>query len=252
MSEPGREEAAGASAESAPLAEPGPGVQLTLLGWCLWLLTAWLVALWVNAATPAVRWMVFASVVGLMLAWPAVRLAQVRPADVWAMGEPARGRLILLLTFLEWLCLVLVFQAVIWPLGLVARWELEQTLWLDTAVLGWSLVIAALTAWGCQSTRGGVRAVAMAACVLVVVGEPAAVALWTLGASEPMGPAWAMRVSPVQTLWALTHEGALWDGDPWRIRAGTAAAAGVLAWALLPVLVRWRAAGSARAVRGAG
>ncbi|MEX1017591.1 MAG: hypothetical protein WDZ31_12685, partial [Phycisphaeraceae bacterium] len=121
-----------------------------VLLWCLWLLGSWLVVRWQESSGRVDRWMLLASAVGLMAAWPTVRLSQVRrPAGrlgtrPGAVAARLRRRWRLMEVAVEWLCLALVFQAVVWPLSFVAGWGLAQTLWLNVAMVAWSAVTAAL------------------------------------------------------------------------------------------------------------
>src|SRR5206468_387657 len=125
----------------------------------------------------------------------------------------------------DWFSLNLVLQAVIWPLRLIADWPLSQTLWIDAALAGWSLLAGLLVAWGCRSNRGGDRTAVMLLCMLIVLGEPAALAV--LGAAAPRsGVHWVMRISPVQTLYHLTAQDPDWMPRPWTwITASVAGAA---------------------------
>ncbi|MEM8737768.1 MAG: hypothetical protein AAGG38_04730 [Planctomycetota bacterium] len=191
---------------------PPHGVRLLVLGWCLWLMGIWGVLGMMGGWTwtvPALRTMVFSGIVGLLGVWPAVRLSQPtgrgrrRDAGTLARGEVAasdwawacRGVL------LDWVCLNLVFQVVLWPLLLVAPWMAKQVLMLGAAIAGWSLLAGLLIAWGRGSDRGAWRVGAMLGCAAVVVLEPA---LWWLGwQSGSVGVA-EMRVSPVQVIWTLS------------------------------------------------
>lgn len=233
-----------------PLSPNGPGVQGVLLGWCLWLLGAWLMLLPSGtSAMPAAKWMIFTAMLGLMTVWPAVRLSQARLVDVMAepndtakSGDLRRWRLLTVL--LEWVCLMLVFQAVLWPLRLAAaqehagQWTLEQGAWLDGAVAAWSLLTAAIVGWGCLQRGGGRRMAAMVLCMLLLFGEPIvmAIAVQVGGA----GSGWSMRLSPFQTLWHLTAPLQKLALAPAAAQVISVAAAAVLAWA---ALLGWRERG---------
>ena len=152
------------------------------------------------------------------------------------LGQPrTRGELSLLA---EWLNLNLVFQAVVWPLMLNAQWTVRQTAWINATVASWSLLAGLITACGRGSRSGSVRTVAMVACLLVLVGEPAAMALLNLITGDGQGPVWMMRMSPIQVMWDLTRVG---DGPmsekyyPQVIFMGVASAVGwlVLWWSWL-------------------
>lgn len=190
------------------------GVRVLLVGWCLWLLGAWVV-LWVVGGwtVPALRSMIFASTVGLLGLWPAVRLSQMtrRYPAIAPGGMPETGDVTAREwgracggTLIDWVCLNLVFQIVLWPLQLAAGWQTVQTIWLAATVAAWSLLTGLLIAWGRGTDRGGWRMAAMLLCVGLVVVEPA---LWCLGwMSGAMGMP-MMRLSPIQSLWALSSPG---------------------------------------------
>lgn len=198
-----------------------------IIAWCLWLLGAWGVALLSSSGIPAVRWTVLASVIGLMAMWPAARLSQAEQID-----DTRRRPQAALAILLEWLCLVLVFQMVIWPLRIVADWPVRQALWLNAAVAAWSLLTAAAVAWGRQFRTSLGRTVMMAVCMLVLVGEPALMALTPSSGPSPLRFVWTMRLSPLQALWAMTapSPGPL---EPWMGVILTITAAAVAAWLVL-------------------
>ena len=202
-----------------------PSTQLMVLGWCLWLLGSWAVSMLIASRVPAARWMVLSAVVGLMLMWPVVRLSERTPRGGRASILPG--------VLVEWLCLVLVFQAVVWPLRVISDWRTDQTVWLDLAVVGWSLLTAALVALGLQWRRPVPRTAMMGLCALLVVGEP--MVMWLAGVVG-LGAAWSMRVSPLETVWMLSHPIAAVRLAPWPGRVLTAAVAGVLAWVVLAVM----------------
>jgi hypothetical protein len=206
--------------------------ELVLL-WCLWLLGAWVVIwagelasgnVWGLAAPGAVRWLVCAAVVGLMALWPAYRLSQgslsspqgpegdadpqaVLPAERlpgdWRL-PPLRASLVLR----DWFCLMLVLQAVLWTLRVTARWTIEQAAWLNAALGAWSLLSAAVIAWGCRSPSGWRRTEAMALCLLMPLVEPLAMAFagpLTLGLGGEAS--WLLQLGPFQAVWFMTGPG---------------------------------------------
>jgi hypothetical protein len=134
---------------------------------------------------------------------------------------------------LEWLALAMVFQVVLWPLCANMDWKPRQTLVLDAAVTGWSLLTAALVALGCASRRGVVRTAAMAGCMVLLLGEPAVMALITVGAAGRVATTWTMRLSPLETIWALTAPGALERSEAWLPQAIGILFAGTLIWMLI-------------------
>ncbi len=205
-----------------------------IIAWCLWLLSSWWITLGVSSPAPAARWMVFASLIGLMLLWPAWRLSQaarVGPdGHLLAIGA---GQVLV-----DWATLNLVFQTIILPLRLTAGWTMPQTLWLDAAVMSWSLVSALFVGWGCRSWIGGHRAAAMGLCLLLVLGEPALMGTVNLTAAPGHGLTWAMMVSPIQAVWALTSPAHAWSPQPWATQIVCVAIAAVLGWVVLALLPR--------------
>lgn len=232
----------------------GTGRRLLIIGWCLWLMGTWGVLWLIGGWTvPALRAMVFSGVVGLMGLWPAVRLSQAtgRPADGQRPGagvplpaipsDHAWAR-VCGGTLLDWLCLNLVFQAVLWPLQMAAGWTLIQALWLDVSVAGWSLLTGLLIAWGRGTDRSTGRLLAMLVCVGVVVLEPA---LWWLGWQAGAVGVPMMRISPLQALWSLSAT----DLNPRQVATVIATqgvqvvsvvAAALCGWVVLGGLLLWR------------
>jgi len=170
------------------------GVRGLILGWCLWLLGSWAATLWIAATAPAVRWMVYTSMVGMLLVWPTFRLSQGRARPGAARVSPVPG------TLGDWLSLNLVLQAVIWPLQLIAGWSLTQTLWLAGALAAWSALIGVLIAAGRRSGSAVARSVAMLGCVFMVLAEPLTRVL--VGPTPGLSGGWGL--SPVGPLWELT------------------------------------------------
>lgn len=144
------------------------------------------------------------------------------------------------LIFRDWLSMNLVFQSVVWPLRITAGWELEQALWIDAAVASWSLLVGALTAWGCRYRHNSGRAWATIIVFLVTFGEPLllnGIALLNEKFSLAI-PNWPMRLSPIETMYALTVSSGLFEPGAWRFNVVAVAAAGLLAW--LITLISWR------------
>ncbi|MFA9477285.1 hypothetical protein ACERK3_03140 [Phycisphaerales bacterium AB-hyl4] len=220
-----------------------PGIQLMVLMWCMWLLGSWTVVRWQEPPMRLERWMLLASMIGLLAAWPAIRLGQRRMPPGRLGTRPGgvalrlRRQWQLMDLAVEWLCLVLVFQAVVWPLSFVAQWSLGQALWVNAAVVAWSAAAAALIGWGSVFARGPGRGVAMLVCLVLLAGEPVLVALLTLVNTSWNG-AWG--VSPLPTLWALTEpsgRGAAVELARW-YAVGMASAAGA-GWLLLSLAAKW-------------
>lgn len=220
------------------------GLRLLIISWCLWLLVSWSITLAIGSPVHAVRWVVFSAAFGLMAVWPALRLSQRLGGwrcdkglgHAMELGAPLR----LLATLLDWTCMLMVFQVVVWPLMLVGRWSVQQTLWLDLAVLAWSLLSAALVGMGRLSSAGWARVLAMVLCVLLWVGEPAWMALGGAGFADPANVSgWQMRISPIQALWELTTTVRPFDPAGWIPAVISTATAAGLAWVLLAGMAWW-------------
>ena len=218
-----------------------------VLAWCFWLIGSWCVALWIDSTVPAVRWMIFASLLGLMVIWPLIRLSQDITQGAARLSAPGNdpnetetSALTPLVILADWFSLILVFQTVVWPLRLTTRWSVEQAAWLDAAVAAWSLLAAAIVAFGCSSRSAARRVVAMILCLLLLLGEPAAIALLDMIAPLPKQTGWTMRVSPLEALWKMTGPPTSWQPGPWRERVFAVAAAAVLAWIIVGIGLKKR------------
>lgn len=229
-----------------PQREDVPGL---VLMWCLWLLGSWLIVRWQDGLSPAqmlglgdyagppvtamdLRWMILAAAAGLSGLWPAVRLSQV----------PRRGRALdaLVQPLVDWLSLMIIWQAVLWPVYALVPWPVEQAVWLDVAVGGWALLMAAVIGWGRSGRSHGRRTLAMGACLALLLAEPAVLGLiqgsvhWLAGPGEAVSAlVWTPRISPVPLLWALAAPTGYFEVDPWRWQALSLAGAAGLAWAAL-------------------
>jgi hypothetical protein len=213
-----------------------------ILLWCLWLLGSWTVTLVLDpslASERKVRWMMMASLVGLTLVWPVLRLSQ----DASGSGAPGsgtpgiqgdsagstsgRGAWGVLR---DWVSLNVVFQAVIWPLRLQPQWSLEQALWLDLAVAGWSLVTAGLMALGVRRGGGWWRAGWTLACVALWVSGP----LWL--ALTGAGGDW----SPLLSVWRLSGPALLYRPGQGQTPVLATLFAAVLLWTVVAMTHRRR------------
>jgi hypothetical protein len=247
------------------------GLRVLIISWCLWLLMSWSITLAIGATVHAVRWVVFSAMFGLMAVWPALRLSQQLPGRHAGLIPDSSGRIDygvassrsrVLATMLDWVCLLLVFQVVVWPLMLVGRWSVQQTFWLDLAVVSWSLLTAVVIGFGrvlplSERSRGvrvsgvsggsGVRVAAMLVCVLLLVGEPVWMAIGGVGFDtagvEAVGGAvhapLQMRISPLQTLWELTTTVQPYDPSTWRLTILSTAAAALLGVFVLVGMGLW-------------
>ncbi len=208
-----------------------PCPRLLILAWCFWLLVNWLAVLGMGGGLRAARVLVFACMIGMSLLWPMLRLSQHTAAGRTGRG-PGAWRLLL-----DWFCLVLVLQATIWPLRLVAGWHVSQVAWLVAAIGAWGLLAGAVAAVGQRSRHGYIRAWAMVACVLLLVGEPLLMGLLNTGTAEAR-VAWPMRVSPIQAMWAMSTPDANWSPGPWATQIVGVFAVATVSWVLILALKR--------------
>lgn len=204
----------------------GVTLRAVVLGWCLWLLGAWAGSLWIDSPVPAARWMLFSSLIGLTAVWPTVRLS----LDGSGTGTAACA-------IFEWIALIAIFQIIIWTLALTAQWPYIQALWLDLAIAAWSLLTALLVAVGLRSADGVHRVVTVVLCLLLLLAEPMILALADVRLGTPHDPGWFMRVSPIQTIWALSETPVDWSSGPWRTNIATISVAAVVAWCLYGLLL---------------
>ncbi len=177
--------------------------------------------------------MVYACVLGLMLLWPVIRLSQEQTDP---HGARPRGGLTPGYIWLDWFCLALVLQSVIWPLHLTAGWSFPRTWWLNGTLCAWSLLAGFITALGCRSRQVVGRSLAMAGCVLLLVGEPLLLALAGDWLTQLAGGPWVYRLTPLRLINLLLNEPhafvATRDGVQVALVAG-AAAVGWIGLALL-------------------
>ncbi|MFP4144799.1 MAG: hypothetical protein ACLFV3_06610 [Phycisphaeraceae bacterium] len=228
-----RSEERAAERAVAAVRSPGTGLQLTLLVWCAWLLGAW--GLRMRMASPEVgaRWMLLASLAGMAVVWPAIRLSYATVLD-----QLRFARLTSLSVLIEWLCLYLLLQAVVLGVALTVAWEPWQTLYVDLTLGGWTLIAAAVVGLACRWRRGWARSLGVAACLLLVLGQPLAVLVAAaVGLDGPA--AWPWWGNPVATLWGLTAAPGDYVLDVWTARVvGPLLVAGGLWLALLAIPTR--------------
>jgi hypothetical protein len=209
--------------------KPGDGPRVSsheevgslLLGWCLWLLGTWAVTLMIDSLKPGSRWMVLSAAIGLMAIWPAVRLSQHDKqrflSELWRI-------------LLDWLCLILILQIVIWPLRITSGWSFAQTGWIAGGLLGWSLLTGLLIA---AAGRLG-RVPAMCLCLLLLLGEPVVLVLFD-GAIDPTAW-WLTCFRPLQTLWGLTAPASKLTIEPWAGNVRAVLLLAVVGWTVVLVI----------------
>lgn len=216
-----------------------------LLLWCAWLLATWVFAVLGEVGLPPIRWMILSAILGVMALWPLMRLMQDLKLP-GADGTPRNEtRAAMHLVLRDWFALIAVFHVVVWALRITAGWSFGQALVLIIAATGWSLLAGAIIAWACSApgspgspgtpgTPGTTRrTVAMAIIMLLLVGEPALMAIININAPQGHGLHWPMRVSPIETIWVATGRPADWVAGPWIERATASVAAACIAWTAL-------------------
>lgn len=205
-----------------------------MLVWCLWLIGSLMVTWRLHAVAVWGRLMPLNLILGLMLIWPAIRLS-VGPISkhVPLRESPAVSRIIFTGVLADWAGLNAINQVVLLGLTVTADWSITQTVWMDMAILSWSLLAAAMVAVGCRTFRAGPRAVSMLICVLLVIGEPLAMVVASIAMGPDRAIMWDMHISPLQVIWALSEQGQLWTVEPHHRHIIAVGVAAVMAWMML-------------------
>lgn len=208
-----------------------------VLYWCLWLLGSWAVSLWLYNLTQASQLMMLATLVGLLLIWPVYRLTdRVRIGVGGQQGRPSLHGVVLM----DWVSLLIVCQAVFWPLKMVNNWPWQQALWLNAALVSWSLAAGLMIVWG-RSVRGvWARWVAMLLCILMAFGSPLWLAsrMWLEGAVLPSD---VMQYGPLAGIWVMSYKPTfaqqwMWQGQT--LLVGVVACVGWMGLAMIRVSIR--------------
>lgn len=207
-----------------------------------WLIASWVIAIGVRTPvqptsatyTPNVRLMLLCVTMGLMLAWPMLRLSQVRPS------YPIRQ------TLLDLLVLGGLVQVVVWPLRLVTSWTPSRTAAIDATLTGWVVLAGAVVAAAISSDRLGTRTLAMMACVAMCLLGPA---LAWIGLVSGIDTADLARLSPFMAVGTLgSASGAHATVDQWRAIA-VLLIADLAVWLALAASLH---VGAVRRARGSG
>ena len=241
-----------ASGSAAAPSDPLLGTRVVVLAWCLWLLGSWAGTLWIEPRpypSPAAgRLMVMLALLWLLVLWPAARLSQ-------GVEHESRGLRGVGVIAVDWLSMLLLLQAVVWALGLMAGWGWRQTMLVDAAVAGWSAWSAAAVAGGRAVRRGWARSAAMGVCVVLAMHELPLIAMgvelhrWPgpVGAtmalsvpSERFEPTrWWVWVERAGLVWSGACAGVGGGGGGGRARRQAAAygggGSGALRWCVVPV-----------------
>ena len=186
-----------------------------------WLFGSWVLAVGLRPPIqpsslvfePSARLFLASIVLGILVAWPLLRLSGPR--------QP-RSRIA---TGLDLISLVVLIQIVLWPLRLMTSWSVEQTALIDALLVGWVILGGAFIA--AAIPRGPVVRVAAMSSLLAWLIIPLPVAFtWS-----PLGMIWdttAVHRDVVEegrwliAIWLWGLGGLLWaTSDLWRVRSGT-------------------------------
>ncbi len=213
---------------------------MLMLAWCGWLMVSWLINLAIDPPTeltllsmiPAVRWMLISALVGMALAWPALRLSQPTPA------RPSTA------TVVDLVSLLAILQVVLWAGRLLVNlgvrdagwigWTVERVLVLDLAMAAYAAPIGLVVDVGRRAGGAG-RTIAMLLCVGLMMGGP----LLAVAIGGPVG----RFLAPMAVVWQLSDPSLELDLAS-HIRALLAIAGAAAA--------AWVAVGAARSVAGRG
>ncbi len=168
-----------------------------------WLVLSWIVTIGFRAPleatsssyTPGVRVMLICMTIGLMIAWPLLRLSQ--------GPSPAPVRQ----TQLDLLVLLALLQVVVWPFRLVTPWTPLRTAAIDATLASWVALAGALVASAVGSRRAGPRNLAIVGCVGMCLGGPAAAWLTVVGAPAADLPVALVRFGPIMEVLDLSAGG---------------------------------------------
>jgi len=173
----------------------------------LWLIGSWIVTIGAQrplqpssaSYTPGVRGMLLSLALGLVVAWPLVRLS--RGVGPRAMRSVA----------LDLVVLIALIQVVVWPLRLVTPWGLARTAAIDLALVAWTVLIGGvIVGFGALNGRG--RTIGMVVCLVLVGSIPLLNGLMPM--IDPVGvpssvdlSAVAARSSPFSLVHAISGGG---------------------------------------------
>ncbi len=176
----------------------------------LWLIVSWQIAIGVQAPveassasyTPGVRLMLICVVIGLLIAWPLLRLSQ--PATAFPIRQ----------TLLDLVVLLALVQLVIWPLRLITPWSTLRTAAIAASLIGWTTLAGAVVASAVGSPHAGPRNLAILACLTMCLAGPTIA--W-LRLVIGFGPGRLVSFGPPLEIYDLTGGGgAPPAGEQWR------------------------------------
>ncbi|MCP4833169.1 MAG: hypothetical protein GY895_00250 [Phycisphaera sp.] len=177
-----------------------------------WLAASWLVSLGLRpplqptstAYTPAARMMVVAIMIGIVVAWPLLRLST------------PRAHRPLLSASLDTISLVSLTLLVIWPLRLVTTWSVDRLTTISMDLVANTILVGGLLAIVGVARRGATAAMIA---VMILLVAPAVVALGT-----PIEP--SLSPSPLVRIWSIASGGpaplapAAWSGAAVTVTVG--------------------------------
>lgn len=171
--------------------------------------------------TPGVRLMMICIAIGMMIGWPLMRLSQ--PVSPYPIRQ----------TLLDLFVLFMLVQVVIWPLRLVTIWSPLRTAAIDATLGSWMFYIGAIVAAAISTSRPGVRALAMLACISIVLLGPALTLAGIFSGADWMA---LIELSPLMAISTLGQGG----GTPpteqqWKLVTALAIG-GILVWVVLLVV----------------
>ncbi len=136
------------------------------------------------------------------------------------------------LIFRDWFALNSVFQAILWPNVLSQQWTWDQAAWVSVSVGVWSLLIAAMVAFGCMAASGLRRTLAMGLILFLMFGEPALLGLLHQFVHDGSDAAlnWQMHISPLGPLYALADRPVNFDPTHWRWPVLCVLTAAIMSW----------------------
>jgi hypothetical protein len=203
------------------LASPG-----LILIFCFWLLGSWGVSLGLDSSLPAIRYMIFSAMLGMLLVWPMLRLSQEHPkVYVRKAGKPSimgdlesGSPMTPGAVFSDWFSLNMLFLCVAWILRMSAGWSVSQTAWMSIAMASWSLIVGALLIFGCRVDDGRHRTRMMAACILLFLGEPLVLTAMNVFQSPGDAFRWRMVILPLEAIWVMSGPASGWETSVWAPR----------------------------------
>ena len=167
----------------------------------IWLFGSWLLTIGVRAPiqssaasyVPGVRVLILLTLLGVVTAWPMLRLSQV------ARSRPCMQSLI------DLAAIMAMTQIVIWPLRLVTNWPVERIALLTAVIAGWGLLISAILPLGTVRRSGTSRILCMFLVLLMTLGG--SLAWWVAGQVSSSDVSWMATLSPFTDVYSMMSNG---------------------------------------------